>query len=41
MGVHENTLFRRLRHELMEQEKQEFVRIIDKLSRTQTTNGGN
>lgn len=41
MGVHENTLFRRLRHELTEQEKQEFVRIIDKLSRTQTTNGGN
>lgn len=41
MGVHENTLFRRLRHELTEQEKQELVRIIDKLSRTQMTNGGN
>lgn len=32
MGVHENTLFRRLRHELTEQEKQEFIRIIDELS---------
>lgn len=32
MGVHENTLFRRLRHELSEQEKQKFISIIDKLS---------
>ena len=32
MGVHENTLFRRLRHELTEQEKQKFIRIIDGLS---------
>lgn len=32
MGVHENTLFRRLRHELTEQEKQKFISIIDELS---------
>lgn len=32
MGVHENTLFRRLRHELSEQEKQKFISIIDELS---------
>ena len=32
MGVHENTVFRRLRHELPEQEKQKFIRIIDEIS---------
>lgn len=32
MGVHENTVFRRLRFELPEQEKQTFRRIIDELS---------
>ncbi|MCM1009142.1 MAG: hypothetical protein NC485_14735 [Ruminococcus flavefaciens] len=32
MGVHENTLFRRLRYELPEQDKQIFRRIINKLS---------
>lgn len=32
MGVHENTVFRRLRIELSDQDKQEFIRIIDELS---------
>lgn len=32
MGVHENTVFRRLRFELPEPEKQTFRRIIDELS---------
>lgn len=32
MGVHENTVFRRLRSELPEQDKQTFRRIIDELS---------
>lgn len=32
MGVHENTVFRRLRFELPEQDKQTFRRIIDELS---------
>lgn len=32
LGVHENTIFRRLRFELSGQEKQEFVRIINELS---------
>lgn len=32
MGVHENTVFRRLRFELPEQEKQTFRRIINELS---------
>lgn len=32
MGVHENTVFRRLRHELPEQDKREFIRIINELS---------
>lgn len=32
MGVHENTLFRRLRYELPEQDKQEIKRIINELS---------
>ncbi|MBO5507425.1 MAG: hypothetical protein J6A00_06645 [Bacteroides sp.] len=32
MGVHENTVFRRLRHELTEQDKQTFRRIINELS---------
>lgn len=32
MGVHENTVFRRLRHELPEQDKQTFRRIINELS---------
>lgn len=32
MGVHENTIFRRLRFELPEQDKQKFIRIINELS---------
>lgn len=32
MGVHENTVFRRLRYELPEQDKQTFRRIINELS---------
>lgn len=32
MGVHENTVFRRLRFELSAEEKQTFRRIIDELS---------
>lgn len=32
MGVHENTIFRRLRTELPENEKQTFRRIIAELS---------
>lgn len=32
MGVHENTIFRRLRFELPEQDKQTFRRIINELS---------
>ncbi|MDE5620584.1 MAG: hypothetical protein K2I80_08750 [Ruminococcus sp.] len=32
IGVHENTLFRRLRYELSEQEKQKIFCIIEKLS---------
>ena len=32
MGVHENTVFRRLRYELTEQDKQTFKRIINELS---------
>ena len=32
MGVHENTVFRRLRYELPEQDKQTFKRIINELS---------
>ena len=32
MGVHENTVLRRLRFELPEQEKQTFRRIINELS---------
>ena len=32
MGVHENTVFRRLRFELPETEKQTFRRIINELS---------
>ncbi len=32
MGVHENTVFRRLRVELPEQDKQTFRRIITELS---------
>ena len=38
LGVHENTVFRRLRHELPEQEKQKFNRIIDELSEQNTNN---
>ena len=33
MGVHENTVLRRLRFELPEQEKQTFRRIIDELAK--------
>lgn len=32
MGVHENTVFRRLRFELPEQDKQAFIRIINELA---------
>ena len=32
MGVHENTVFRRLRFELSEDDKQTFRRIINELS---------
>lgn len=32
LGVHENTVLRRLRFELNAQDKQEFFRIIDKLA---------
>ena len=32
IGVHENTVLRRLRFELSEQEKQKYLSIIDKLS---------
>ena len=39
MGVHENTVFRRLRFELPEQDKQTFRRIINELStQNETTN---
>lgn len=31
MGVHENTIFRRLRFELSSEEKAEFTRIIDEI----------
>lgn len=37
LGVHENTVFRLLRHELPEQEKQKFIKIIDRLSRDNIT----
>lgn len=32
LGVHENTVFRRLRYELPERDKQTFKRIINDLS---------
>lgn len=32
IGVHENTILRRLRFELPEQEKRKYLSIIDKLS---------
>lgn len=32
IGVHENTVLRRLRFELPEQEKQKYLTIIEKLS---------
>ena len=32
IGVHENTILRRLRFELPEQEKQKYLTIINKLS---------
>ena len=32
MGVHENTVFRRLRFELSADEKAEFIRIINELA---------
>lgn len=38
LGVHENTVFRRLRHEMPEHEKQRFIGIIDKLSEQNTNN---
>lgn len=37
MGIHENTLFRRLRYELSEQEKQKYFCIINELSRKEVT----
>ena len=36
IGVHENTVLRRLRFELSEQEKQKYLSIIDKLSAEKT-----
>ncbi|MCM1133882.1 MAG: hypothetical protein NC340_10485 [Ruminococcus flavefaciens] len=36
MGVHENTLFRRLRHELTEQEKQKLIGIIGEIAQQNT-----
>lgn len=41
MGVHENTVFRRLRAELPEQEKQIFRRIINELSAQDETTKNN
>lgn len=38
IGVHENTILRRLRFELSEQEKQKFMSIIDKLSASKEAN---
>ncbi len=35
MGVHENTVFRRLRFELSADEKAEFIRIINELAEQQ------
>lgn len=35
MGVHENTVFRRLRFELSKDEKADFCRIITKLAEQQ------
>jgi hypothetical protein len=32
IGVHENTIFRRLRTEMSEQDKQKYLSIIDKLA---------
>lgn len=32
MGVHENTVFRRLRYELTDDEKTVFIRIINELA---------
>lgn len=37
MGIHENTLFRRLRYELSEQEKQKYFCIIDEISEKEVT----
>lgn len=39
MGVHENTVFRRLRHELPEREKQHYINIINQLSQQENTAG--
>ena len=36
IGVHENTVLRRLRFELSEQEKQKYLSIIEKLSAEKT-----
>lgn len=36
IGVHENTVLRRSRFELSEQEKQKYLSIIDKLSAEKT-----
>lgn len=32
LGVHENTIFRRLRFELSDQDKQKFIQIIDSIA---------
>ncbi len=37
LGVHENTILRRLRFELSEQDKQKYLAIIDKLSQVEKT----
>lgn len=36
LGVHENTVFRRLRTELSPEDKQSYIRIIDKLAKEST-----
>ena len=38
LGVHENTVLRRLRFELPEQDKQTFFQIIDNLAKQSTPN---
>ena len=37
LGVHENTIFRRLRFELSEKDKQEIISIIDVIAKQSET----